>query len=221
MKIGEVAKETGLTVSNIRFYEKKGLLEPEREKENDYRNYSKKDVEQLKKILFYRKMNISVDNISLLLQGKLSMRETVEMTLKNLYSKQEELQGSIELCERVLAEKETSKLDVDAYLEYVREEEEKGTRFGEMEEFLEELADYTQINRFRGDPYVGRLFENRWVARILAVMFLLLMFFSPFIWIAEATAEGKTISGNGLIIWGILLLMIILGFVYDMKRRRH
>lgn len=221
MKIGEVAKETGLTVSNIRFYEKKGLLEPEREKENDYRNYSEKDVEQLKKILFYRKMNISVDNISLLLQGKLSMREAVEMTLKNLYSKQEELQGSIELCERVLAEKETSKLNVDAYLEYVREEEEKGTRFGEMEEFLEELADYTRINRFRGDPYVGRLFENRWVARIFAVMFLLLMLFSPFIWIAEATAEGKTISGNGLIIWGILLLMIILSFVYDMKRRRH
>ena len=34
MKIGEAAKETGLSISNIRFYEKKGLLEPEREAES-------------------------------------------------------------------------------------------------------------------------------------------------------------------------------------------
>ena len=26
MKIGEVAKQTGLSISNIRFYEKKGLI---------------------------------------------------------------------------------------------------------------------------------------------------------------------------------------------------
>lgn len=31
MKIGEAAKETGLSISNIRFYEKKGLLEPARD----------------------------------------------------------------------------------------------------------------------------------------------------------------------------------------------
>lgn len=30
MKIGEVAQQTGLAVSNIRFYEKKGLLTPGR-----------------------------------------------------------------------------------------------------------------------------------------------------------------------------------------------
>ena len=30
MKIGQAAQLTGLTISNIRFYERKGLLEPER-----------------------------------------------------------------------------------------------------------------------------------------------------------------------------------------------
>lgn len=29
MKIGQAAQLTGLTISNIRFYERKGLLEPE------------------------------------------------------------------------------------------------------------------------------------------------------------------------------------------------
>lgn len=35
MKIGQAAQLTGLTISNIRFYERKGLLEPER---NDQSN---------------------------------------------------------------------------------------------------------------------------------------------------------------------------------------
>lgn len=221
MKIGEAAKLTGLTVSNIRFYERKGLLEPEREAENDYRNYSEKDVEQLKKILFYRKMNISVDHISLLLQGEISMREAVEITLKNLYSKQEELQGSIELCEKVLAEKEMGQLNVDTYLEYVKEEEEKGTRFGEMEEFLEELADYTQMSRFRGDPYIGRLFENRWVARILAVLFMVILFLGPVLFFVEAAAEGRKITAAGILIWLVLILVMAGGFIYDLKRRKR
>lgn len=221
MKIGEVAKLTGLTVSNIRFYEKKGLLEPAREQESDYRNYSKADVRQLKKIIFYRKMNISVENISLLLQGKVSLKAVVENTLNNLYAQKEALQGSIELCEKVLTEKEMDSLDIDEYLSYVREEEERGTRYAQMEEFLEELTDYTKTNRLRGDPYVGRFFKNRWVARILAVLLLLLMFFAPAIWIAEKIAAGEMISYKGLVIWGILWFMLIICFVCDRKWRKH
>ena len=37
MRIGEVAEKTGLSISNIRFYEKKGLIGPEREAESKYR----------------------------------------------------------------------------------------------------------------------------------------------------------------------------------------
>ena len=56
MKIGEVAKKTGLNVSNIRFYERKGLLEPERKGDGNYREYSEEDIFRLKGILLYRKM---------------------------------------------------------------------------------------------------------------------------------------------------------------------
>lgn len=33
MRIGEIAKRTGLNISNIRFYERKGLLAPKREQD--------------------------------------------------------------------------------------------------------------------------------------------------------------------------------------------
>ena len=43
MRIGEIAKLTGLNVSNIRFYERKGLLCPDREDDSKYRDYAKPD----------------------------------------------------------------------------------------------------------------------------------------------------------------------------------
>lgn len=46
MKIGQAAQLTGLTISNIRFYERKGLLEPERNDQSKYRNYSEQDIRQ-------------------------------------------------------------------------------------------------------------------------------------------------------------------------------
>ena len=49
--IKEVEEQTGLTRSNIRFYEKEKLIEPLRNDKNGYRDYSEKDVENIKKLL--------------------------------------------------------------------------------------------------------------------------------------------------------------------------
>lgn len=49
MKIKEVEKQVGLAKENIRYYEKEGLIKPERTA-NNYREYSEQDVAQLKKI---------------------------------------------------------------------------------------------------------------------------------------------------------------------------
>jgi DNA-binding transcriptional MerR regulator len=47
MSIGEVSKETGITVTTIRYWEKAGLLFPERNKENGYRVYTNKHIQQI------------------------------------------------------------------------------------------------------------------------------------------------------------------------------
>ena len=67
MKIGQAAQLTGLTISNIRFYERKGLLEPERNDQSKYRNYSEQDIRRLKQIILYRKMNMPIEKIALML----------------------------------------------------------------------------------------------------------------------------------------------------------
>ena len=67
MRIGEVAQRTGLSISNIRFYEKKGLNGPDRNAQNRYREYGEEDVRRLEEIILYRKMDFTIETIADLL----------------------------------------------------------------------------------------------------------------------------------------------------------
>lgn len=77
MKIGQAAQLTGLTISNIRFYERKGLLEPERNDQSKYRNYSEQDIRRLKQIILYRKMNMPIEKIASMLDDPAVSEELV------------------------------------------------------------------------------------------------------------------------------------------------
>lgn len=48
MNIKEVEKATGISSQNIRFYEKSGLVHPNRNEENGYREYDTNDIRVLK-----------------------------------------------------------------------------------------------------------------------------------------------------------------------------
>ena len=50
MNIRQIEEQLGIPRANVRYYEKEGLLHPQRG-ENNYRNYSEEDVETLKKIV--------------------------------------------------------------------------------------------------------------------------------------------------------------------------
>lgn len=52
LQIGKVARQTGLSVDTIRFYEKEGLLREPRRSEGGYRLYGEPDIQHL---LFVRK----------------------------------------------------------------------------------------------------------------------------------------------------------------------
>lgn len=67
MLLNEIVKEVGMTKRAIKYYEEKGLLSVKKNN-NGYRNYTKKDVETLKKISIYRKLGICIDDIKKLLE---------------------------------------------------------------------------------------------------------------------------------------------------------
>lgn len=66
MKIGELARRTGLAASRIRFYEGIGLLKAERQP-NGYRTYSSQAVLVLDLIAAAQQAGFSLDEIRMLL----------------------------------------------------------------------------------------------------------------------------------------------------------
>lgn len=63
MKISEVMEITSLTKKAINYYEENGLISPSVNKENNYRDYTKEDIEKLKQISVLRNFDIPVKKI--------------------------------------------------------------------------------------------------------------------------------------------------------------
>lgn len=106
MTIKQVEENTGLTRSIIRFYEKEGLLEITRNESNGYRDYSQEDVEILKKIAYLRTLEVTIEDIKLTKEGKLSLGQVLSKQRKALDKKIDALGKSKLLCEKMLSEGE-------------------------------------------------------------------------------------------------------------------
>jgi len=61
IRIGDVARQFGLTLRALRFYEDKGLLSPKRE--GNMRLYTHKDIARLKMVLLGRKAGFSLREV--------------------------------------------------------------------------------------------------------------------------------------------------------------
>lgn len=132
MKIKEIEERTGLTRANIRFYESKGLLCPTREG-NNYRDYSEEDVELLRKIVLFRRLGISIEDIRKLFDGTLSLQEAVARAKFELQSQIQQMQGSLELCTVMQERAERMEtLSVDRYDELICQREQEGKSFRDV-----------------------------------------------------------------------------------------
>ena len=80
MTIKEAEEQTGLARSNIRFYEKEKLIEPSRNDKNGYRDYSERDIENIKKIAYLRTLEISIEDIRNIISDKMSLTEIAKKT---------------------------------------------------------------------------------------------------------------------------------------------
>ncbi len=127
MKINEVEAQLGITKANLRFYEKQGLLSPQRS-ENGYRDYSEADIARLKDIIILRKLNIPVQQIEDILDGALPLQEAMEDNISNLQKEIQRLSGSLALC-RQLKEENSAALDTQRYWQLIQEKEKQGFQF--------------------------------------------------------------------------------------------
>ena len=118
MTIKDVEERTGLSRSNIRFYEKEKLIEPSRNESNGYRDYSENDVENIKKIAYLRTLGISIEDIRSIISEKVTLQEMLEKQKEVLKNQITDLNKAKLMCEKMLDEESISyeKLQVEQYV---------------------------------------------------------------------------------------------------------
>lgn len=67
MRIGTVAKKSGVSAKTIRYYESIGLVNPAARGANGYRSYAENDVETLRFIRYARNLGFAIEDVTNLL----------------------------------------------------------------------------------------------------------------------------------------------------------
>ncbi|MBV7540969.1 Cd(II)/Pb(II)-responsive transcriptional regulator [Acidovorax sp. sic0104] len=100
LRIGQAARQSGVSAANIRYYEKEGLLAAGAREDNSYRLYSGDDVHRLRFIRLCRAMDMSLDEVRTLLALDWSRkadceaaRDTLDEHLQHVRSRLAELQA--------------------------------------------------------------------------------------------------------------------------------
>ncbi|MCA1326361.1 MerR family transcriptional regulator [Herbaspirillum sp. alder98] len=91
MKIGELARQTGLATSAIRFYEEQGLIASPARGANGYRSYDERALKQLRIVVAVQKLGFSLENIRRMFSddGVCSKTRTIEQIEVRLSELQE------------------------------------------------------------------------------------------------------------------------------------
>jgi len=136
MKINEVEQLVGITKKNIRFYEEQGLLNPNRNKENGYRDYSEDDVRTLEQIKLLRKLGLPLDEIRMMQAGRSTIADSMRRHQVTLEREKQNLAQSEALCSRLKEAGGTLKnLDAKILLEEMERLEQKGAAFQNKQKY--------------------------------------------------------------------------------------
>lgn len=129
MKIQQVEELVGITKKNIRFYEEQGLVRPERNPANGYREYTLGDVEQLRRVKLLRMLDVPCAEILRVTEGAQSLSDCMRAHAKTLQARQTDLDRMRELCALLSEEPDFAALGAEDYLEKMRKLERGGARF--------------------------------------------------------------------------------------------
>jgi len=119
MKIGELAKRSGLTQSRIRFYERIGLLKAVDRRSNGYRVYPSEALVALEIIATAQAAGFSLDEIRVLMPGDLeqwdhdALMDTLRGKVAEIGKLQERLARTKERLEGLIREIEARPDDID------------------------------------------------------------------------------------------------------------
>jgi DNA-binding transcriptional MerR regulator len=169
LKIGELARRTGLTVRTLHWYDELGLLRPSLRSPAGYRLYTAEDVVRLHQIRALRQLGLPLEEIKEALERRtLSPERVVRLHLARL---KEQMEHERRLCARLEAiermYRAAEEVSVDAFLEAIEE-------MTMMEKYFtpEQLDELAERGRRLGADRIRQV-EEEWkdlIAEVRAAM---------------------------------------------------
>ncbi|QCT01320.1 transcriptional regulator [Paenibacillus algicola] len=133
--IQKLAEMAGVSTRALRYYDEIGLLHPNRISSSGYRIYSRREVERLQQIMFYRELSLPLDTIQELLDAPgFDSLAALKGHREQLLGQKQRLDLLIQNVERSIAAAEGSMTmrDVDKFEGFKRQQvEENERKYGE------------------------------------------------------------------------------------------
>lgn len=198
MKINQAAELAGITKKNIRFYEEQGLVDPARDPQNGYREYSLDDVRQLERVKLLRQLGVPCESIRRMMTGGLSLDACMQDRLRELDEVGRSIGHMKTICGLLAEEAEDlSAVDASLYLDRMKELEKGGASFMDVE---------------KSDTKKRR---NGAIIAAAAVILFMLAMIALIVW-----ADGIDPAPKGVLIFFIAVFgSIIVGVIIALSQR--
>ena len=95
LKIGRVAREAGVNIQTVRYYERRGLIAPEIRLDSGYRLYALETVRKLRFIKNAQELGFTLDEIARLLKLRIGRRTQCGAVRKQAQARLEIVRGKI------------------------------------------------------------------------------------------------------------------------------
>lgn len=147
--IGEISKITGISRDRLRNYEKMGIIEPQREIDNQYRFYTEQDIDRILALDLYRAVELKLPTISKICSDSTvedisfylrENEEAIEKQMKHLALLQSRTKELLHSCE--IIEKHLDKLCITTMQPY--------EIIGEIDDYRS-YQEYDKLFRLRED----------------------------------------------------------------------
>lgn len=122
MFINEVVHKIGLSRKSIRYYESVGLLNPTRNRNNDYREYTEEDIKKLKVIKFLRELNVPIKDLQLLDKGEITLQDCMQDRVNKINTEEEKYQKVKNMCIEISKSNDTiHNINIDTYFKNINQ----------------------------------------------------------------------------------------------------
>lgn len=177
MKIGDLAKQTGLSIRTLHYYDEIGLLSPSHRTDVGYRLYSDRDIIRLQQIVSLRQLGFSLKEINECLKDPdLSLEQTIDLhrakvkeqmdLSRTLLKRLDVISTELQTTESVAVNKliqvmETVSMSKQQYLT-LEQQEILSSRFSEREAEWQEM-----LAQARTEMSKGTNFDDRALMRLV------------------------------------------------------